>query len=276
MKKITLLSLFAAVAFAAMAVSCKTVIKKSANHGSGLEASEKFISKKLDVKTVDEIDISGVVDVIYIQDGTTSAEIVVPDNVIEMYRYSAKGGKLKVWKESKENIRFKETNHPKLILHSPGLKEIELSGMTSFTTKSLMTDGAGTEFDVSGASSINIAQLGGEKISMDLSGASSMKVASVKVTNLYLECSGASSAAMVVDSAQLIDVDCSGASNVELTGTANTLILECSGASKINADKLVAETGKLDASGASKINANIKNPRSKEASGMSKVSNKSK
>lgn len=273
MKKISLLLIFAAVTFALSAVSCKAVVDKAITNNNGVEASENFVSKTLDVTTVDKIDVSHVIDVIYVQDETVSVEFVVPDNLIEMYRYSAKGGTLKVWKNNNDNVRFKKTNHPKLIIHSPGVKEVELSGASSFTARSMaMADGA-TEFDISGASSVAISDIQCGKLSIELSGASSMKVASTKVKNIAVDCSGASNLTMAVD-CDILNADCSGASTTELAGSAKTVIYDCSGASKINAGELVAESGKIEVSGASKLNYNIRELLAKDVSGMSKASNK--
>lgn len=278
MKKIFLLSVLAIVALGISAVSCKIYVNGPENDGSGKSgepASDIFVSKTLEVESIDKIDMSSLINVIFIQDDKVSAELIAPDNVMEYYRYKAGNGSLKVWKEGDKQINYGKTNAPKLIIHSPGLKSVKLSGASSFVAKNLGNKNGNVGFTLSGASNVAVENLECADLSVNASGASGFKVAKVNAGDVSVDCSGASNATMVIEDAQTVDVDCSGASGVKLAGKAVKVNYDCSGASSIKAKELVAETGSMSASGVSSVKGNIKKLKSKDASGMSKASNKS-
>ncbi len=88
-----------------------------------------------------------------------------------------------------------------------------------------------SKVDASGASKV-YGVLSGDTVSIDLSGASKAEV-DISATNL--------------------DLDFSGDSRATLTGQAQELKAKLSGASKLEAEKLQANSASLDASGASKV-----------------------
>lgn len=63
----------------------------------------------------------------------------------------------------------------------------------------------------------------------------------------------------------------SGASKVIVSGESTKLIVDVSGATRVNADDLTAETAEIDASGACNISVNVSNEIQSDLSGASKV-----
>jgi len=106
--------------------------------------------------------------------------------------------------------------------------------------------------------------------SLKLSGASECKLGNFAGESFNFECNGASRATMSVDYSE-IQVNMSGAGNLEISGSSKNLNSYLSGASNINAQKLVMETAIIDISGASEIILGTSKSIQGEASGASKV-----
>lgn len=268
MKRILTLALTVA-AISLITVGCATRMSTKK-----IEASDKLMTKTLEVDDLNKLEVSSQIHVVYVQAHESSAEFVAPDNVMEYYRYKVSDGKLKVWKEGYgHDLMFKNNNNPKLIVKSPKLNGIDISGACTFTAKMIDLKNGDMDVQLSGASKLNLETLNCGKAKFDLSGASSAKVATVNVIDLSGECSGASNLGMIINGAETVSADCSGASTITLAGTARKVNLDCSGASKISAGELKAETGSVDASGASSIQSNIKTLTGKDSSFVSSIKN---
>jgi hypothetical protein len=111
------------------------------------------------------------------------------------------------------------------------------------------------------------------KVHFDTSTSSKIGV-KIKATTPSLKAyhgSGATTAKIEGVKAESFKIDLSGASNCTVVGTADKLVVECSGASNVKADKLVAKTVKARASGASSIEANATEEVNAHASGASSI-----
>lgn len=108
---------------------------------------------------------------------------------------------------------------------------------------------------------------------VSVSGASSFKCAAYNAESSSLEiiASGASNVYYEYLDVKAVSCDASGASNVELIGRCADANLDCSGASEIDAEKLIAKSGRFSASGASLIKASAVKVMENEASGASSV-----
>lgn len=86
-----------------------------------------------------------------------------------------------------------------------------------------------------------------------------------------IETSGAANVILNSIKNTSLDIESSGASKVLVTGETSKLIVNVSGATKINAEGLIAETANVDSSGASSVALNVLNALSTDASGASKI-----
>lgn len=66
-------------------------------------------------------------------------------------------------------------------------------------------------------------------------------------------------------------IDASGASKILVTGETAKLVVDVSGATKVDAEGLITENADLDASGASQVLVNVSNSLRTDASGASKI-----
>ncbi|MFL6373152.1 MAG: head GIN domain-containing protein [Pyrinomonadaceae bacterium] len=86
-----------------------------------------------------------------------------------------------------------------------------------------------------------------------------------------LEVSGASTVALADIKNAAVSIDLSGASRVRLDGETSQLKADASGASKIDAQNLTAENGTISTSGASGANVNVTGLLKADASGASHI-----
>lgn len=286
MKKVNLVFMSAILAVSICVAGCKVYVNSNdpgsssgsvivGHSGKSIDASEKTVTKTLNVNEVSKLDLGGAIQVVYVQNNSTSVEFVVPENVADFYEYEVTDGKLEMWKKDNITINFKKGASPKLLIKSPEINYIEMGGACSFTTSSLSLPSGNLKLDLSGASSFLADKVACAKFEGELSGASSVKIASLTASKMEVDCSGASNMKVVAE-VKMADIECSGASNVDIEGTADNVTLECSGASNIDARNFKAKSGKADASGLSSVRSNIADPSSLNGSGMSSVKNKRK
>jgi hypothetical protein len=108
-----------------------------------------------------------------------------------------------------------------------------------------------------------------------ISGATNVTVdGALTATGLKLNLSGASKLKGRLVVSGPMDVQLSGASDIEVTGSANEMNINASGASDVRAYEFTAATCKIDASGASSVRLTIDKELSAKLSGASSVSYK--
>lgn len=264
MKKLVA-SLLAIGAASSLFAGCSIVINESGSETNGsfatskshntIKGSDKKVTQKIDVTSVKSIVASYGVEVVYIQDSETSAEFSAPDNWIDFFRFKVSNGKLKIWREGRQNLSYtNSTCRPTLTIKSPEIYSVDLSGASSFVSNSIDLKNQDFEVQLSGASSFAVEKMICKELDLSLSGASSAYISELE--------------------AELTKASCSGASGAVLVGHTSSVDFKCSGASNITANHLTSETGSVRASGASNIKSNIKNVTYMESSGMSRISNK--
>ena len=115
--------------------------------------------------------------------------------------------------------------------------------------KKLCVESREGDFDVSGASKINLECVM-DDCSMDVSGASNV--------NLNVKCGE-------------LDLDCSGAAKIVMAGESKSMDLDGSGASKIDGAKMVCDAAGVDLSGASSATVEVIKHLEVDLSGASKL-----
>lgn len=144
----------------------------------------------------------------------------------------------------------------------------DLSAHISGASKvnALSIKGVEAEFDISGASSLDVtAAL--KELDVDVSGASAANI-NGKSDDFSVDCSGASKANVKGEFIE-VSAECSGASSVNIGGKTTEMEAECSGASCVNAYDMIAENVDAEASGASSVNVNVLRKLEVELSGAS-------
>jgi len=146
------------------------------------------------------------------------------------------------------------------------VKDMDARMSGASTLSGLSLSGAKADFDLSGASSAEIA-FDMKEVDIEASGASKISM-EANTADLSLDCSG-SSRMDVKGHFDEVDAECSGASKVNISGKTQSAEFECSGASSINGIDLEADVADVDASGASSISANVRQKVTIELSGAS-------
>lgn len=262
MKKISILALLLVVV-GIVAVRANTLI----------EPSKKNATQIFNLSNFDELKASGIYAVEYEQtsSNTWGVEITAPENIISYIKVSKSRDCLVL--SLNKGLSIKGDCKIKAKIKAPALKEIDMSGVTSFKADKINLAGRKFEADMSGASSLDIKSITAAKVELELSGASKTKFGNVSAQKIETEVSGAAHAKMSNVKSSEVEVEASGASNVELSGKADYVDFDASGASKINAKALSADQGKIEASGTSHLVAKIANVLSQRASGVSSIKN---
>ncbi len=107
---------------------------------------------------------------------------------------------------------------------------------------------------------------------LEANGASQIKILKPLNTSTFsLELTGASQAHMLVNAKAKFDADLSGASYADVDGEAQSVDIEATGASKIDADQLKSIKAKVEASGASSVRVFASETIDADANGASKI-----
>lgn len=95
-----------------------------------------------------------------------------------------------------------------------------------------------------------------QNLSLNISGASSLNIANIEVGDAEFKVSGASTVTGNINAGN-IQFEVSGASKIELAGSAKSIMLTASGASKTNLDNFPLNNANVNLSGASEATLNI-------------------
>lgn len=189
---------------------------------------------------------------IHVTQGNSDKITVIYDSAYEQYMNIRHAGNVLHMdiKELPRKLRSMNLKPIKVYLEMEFIREIELSGASSasfsgeFQAKNL-------DIDISGATKLHGLYINGDKMSIDCSGASDLSIKGKFTSDIEVDLSGA--ADMEFDGECLtLDCELSGACNMRGNISFRTGSIECSGASKTNltgnADKL-----SIDGSGACSI-----------------------
>ncbi len=138
--------------------------------------------------------------------------------------------------------------------------EVENGVLKIYSSNSLIRPSVKVQIDLDSITYLKV--LGASKVAF---------LDNFNVKNLNIDISGASKAELKLNSAQKLDVKVSGASKLEAQGVADTLLLEGSGASKVDADDLRTKVSVVDVSGASNVDVHAIEEFQGSASGASRI-----
>jgi hypothetical protein len=148
------------------------------------------------------------------------------------------------------------------------LDKVSVWGGCNVTANDMFTPASFTG-KCSGASKMTV-NVSTEKMSLKASGASKIQISANVTGDTEMKVSGTSNIQGEIKSNK-IKFDASGSSGAGLTGTANDISIDLSGASGFNAGDLNVQTAKVDLSGACSATINVANTLKGDLSGASTV-----
>ena len=236
--------------------------------------SQKFISKNYNVGNFNELEVSSNIKVIFTQsDGPTKVVANCPDNLIDRLDVKNDNGELKIRYKKGTSIWYngQKAKPVTFEISAPALKEVDLSGASAFSAKSLTSKDLSV--DLSGASLFDVESFVATKAEFDLSGSSMVNLTNAKITDGEFDLSGASFVKINSYTGEKGDIEASGASTVDMVGKVTTLKLYLSGASTAKLANLGVDNAGVNLTGASTARTNIKNMDLIGCSGASKINN---
>jgi len=195
----------------------------------GVEGNGNITIETRELKSFDQIEVSGGFTVILSQGTAARLEVEADENLIDLISTNVKGGVLSV--RSKESIRG--SRNIKILIEVQDLTKISLSGAVDlsttaeFTTAHLKIDGSGAstlnmvlnvgslEAELSGANNVTLNGKA-ESFYAKLTGASDLKAFGFEVNEMEIKVSGAGDARVSVR--DKLKVNISGAGSVTYRG----------------------------------------------------------
>jgi type IV secretory pathway VirJ component len=194
----------------------------------GCDAGEKGSgSIKTDKRTVPAftaIELGGAYEVSIVCQKPQALEITADDNLLPLVKTEVEGGTLKVHTEK----AISPSQRMKLTISMGELRGLHISGACETHAEAIQTDNLA--LTVSGAGSTHLAGTA-KTVTLTLSGAGSVQAADLKAQNLTLECSGAGSAD--VFASEKLSVELSGVGSVTYAGHPKKLEKHVSGVGSI-------------------------------------------
>ncbi|MNJ86343.1 hypothetical protein D3C87_38370 [compost metagenome] len=190
---------------AASFTSCKKHIFNS------IKGKGETITETRSLSGFNQISLSINADVYYVQDSIYYVEISAQKNVVDVITTKIDDGELEI--DSRKWIR--KHNGIKIIVHSPDLREIDLSGSGNFESTGMLTT-TNLELEVSGSGSIKLAGVNATDLDADISGSGNISVSGGAVTNQEVSISGSGDMDMMNLAATYSDAKISGSGSISL------------------------------------------------------------
>ncbi len=210
-----------------------------------LEGSGNLKTEEMTFTEFTKVEIGSAFEAEIIQADSYRVSITADDNMFEYIQLSKGGKTLKI---SLKTANYINTTQ-KVKITMPRLRALKLSGATWGSVAGFSST-ENADFEVSGASSLDLTEMSAGDVDFEVSGAS--KVAG-KIT------------------ADDIDFDISGASNVQLEGSAKDIAIKASGASRAELADFPVNNADVNFSGASTGTVNMDGKLDANLSGASKL-----
>ena len=237
MKKAIVVVLVAVLLTAGLLTGCIGVLVT----GSG-----NLKTEEMDFSEFTRVEVGSAFEVEITQSDSYSVSITADDNLFKHIEVSKEGKILKIG--LKPRITFGSVTL-KAKITMPQLRGLGLSGATRGTVSGFSST-ENLDIDVSGASSVELADVSAGDVKFDVSGAS-------KVTGDII--------------AGDTDFDIDGASTVQLEGSAGDMVVEAGGASRVKLSGFTINNANINLSGASTGTVNLDGRLDANLSGASKL-----
>jgi hypothetical protein len=162
---------------------------------------------------------------------------------------------------------FSPSPRLRAVITMPQLQGLDSSGATRGVVTGF-SSGENLDVVVSGASTVELADIAAGDATFDVSGASTVKLGEFSPGDATFEVSGASTVTGDIEVADM-EMEVSGASTVRLEGSADGLTVDGSGASHLELANLEVENANVILSGASNATVNLNGRLDAELSGAS-------
>lgn len=230
MKKLRILSLFAAMAILLGSSGCVMVGWTARGFASG---EGPLVPGEHEVGAYDKIDVAGYYRIVYSSAPSTKVRLDIQENLRQYITFEVRGGKLFVGSTREISILGGNNNTPVLYISNPDLKGLYVSGavdmeygdVISGDTFDLEVSGGcdiqlsldvnSFKGDFSGASDVDLKGTAHDT-TIDLSGAGDVNALDLQAKTARFEIAGAASAS--ISCSERLDVDVSGAGSVRYRG----------------------------------------------------------
>lgn len=180
----------------------------------GIKGKGENITETRSVSGFDEIDLSIDADIYYTQDSVYKVEITAQQNILAVLETKVKNGTLSF--DYKRNVW--DHNTVKITIHSPKLRDVELTGSGNFNFQNAIT-ATDLEIDLSGSGEVYFPKLTAQKLDLSISGSGSVKIADGTVKNEDFEISGSGSIDVVGLAAENAELSISGSGDMKVNVT---------------------------------------------------------
>jgi len=214
--------------------------------GGMVIGSGNLKTEEMDFSEFDRVEVGSAFEVEIAQSDSYRVSITADDNLFDYIQVSKEGATLK--------IRLKMASYSAVTTRAeitmPQLRGLDLSGATRGTISGFSST-ENVDIKVSGASSLDLAEMSTGDVELDMSGAST-------VTGDLI--------------AGDVEFDISGASTVQLEGSASDIVAEASGASHVKLADFTVNNADVRLSGASTGTVNLDGRLDADLSGASNLS----
>ena len=216
--------------------------------GGGITGSGNPVTQEFNFSDFTRVEVGSAFQVEIIQADSYRVSVTADDNLFEYIQVSKEGETLKIGLKLLPLRPLFTTLRAEISM--PRIYDLDLSGATRGT--------------ISGFSST-------ENLDNELSGASSLNLVEMSAGDGKFALSGASRASGDITASDDARFELSGASKAELTGSANDMLIEASGASQLGLDNFPVRNVDIDLSGASRATVKLDGRLDADLSGASKL-----
>ncbi len=178
--------------------------------GKKIKPSSNIITVQHQQKAFEEIDLSVVASVEFVQSEESKVVLTAPDNYIELFKFENRDNELDV-SFIRRNINI-EGKNVHITIYSPRLTRFENSGVSNVHIKKLNTESL--KIDNSGVGNMRIEGLQAQAVDVDCSGVGNVTLAGSAVS-AELDCSGVGSIHAADLETQTVDADVSGVGGIQ-------------------------------------------------------------
>ena len=176
--------IFYMAAVALLCTSCFHVNKNYTGGKNAIKGTGAVISKTLDFKDFDTIEINGGADVTFTQAEGYEVTVRTQESVFEWLDYSVEGTKLILQTKDKKAIHAEVFE---ITVTAPELNKVVVNGASDFDIKGLRIDGD-LDVQVNGAGDLDFDQVACESLFVEVNGAGDAKLTSLNIRKKLKVC----------------------------------------------------------------------------------------
>jgi hypothetical protein len=191
---------------------------------SGIRGSGDVEEETRDIEKFEVLEVSGAFDVKVTLGEEPSLKLSGDDNLLKYVKIKNRGNRLEI--STRKNINPREDM--RILITNPSLNKLDVSRANTIKIRDIDAE----EFEVNISGACSVALKGDtEKLRIDMSGASSLEAAELISKHVRVDCSGASNA--TVYASESIYADASGVCSIKFDGNPVKTDLDASGVSSI-------------------------------------------